>query len=118
MSLHPELAERIATRYADALQEPPRTAQDAVLLMFNNGLAVELRMANAEEYAIRWRWGEAELCIDTAPLHRDVSTYPHHLHDMGGAVRADPLTMPGTDPWQNVQAVLDTILQDPLLSRP
>ncbi len=116
MSLHPELADRVAGRYADALQEPPRTAQDAVLLVFTNGLAVELRMANAEEYAIRWRWGDAELCIDTAPVHQDVSTFPHHLHDLEGGVRADPLTTPGADPWQNVQAVLDAILHDPLLS--
>jgi hypothetical protein len=115
MSLHPQLADRIAAHYAEALQEPPRTAQDAVLLVFTNGLAVELRMANAEEYAMRWRWGDAELCIDTAPLYRDLPTYPHHLHDLEGAVRPDPLTTPGADPWQNVQAVLDAILQDPLL---
>lgn len=115
MSLHPTFAEQIAARYADALQEPPRPTHDALLLVFTNGLAVELRIANADEYAIRWRWGDAELCIDTAPLHRNLATYPHHLHDLEGIVRPDPLTTPGADPWQNVQAVLDAILQDPLL---
>ena len=115
MSLHLELKEQIEAAYGAQLPAGVRIKQDALLLEFDSGLVMELRFASADEYALAWLWREAELRIDTAPLHLGLSTHPHHLHDEEGLVRADPLTMPGAAPWDNVRKLIDAVLLDPLL---
>ena len=103
MSLHLELKEKIESCYG------------AQLLQFDSGLAVELRFASADEYAINLLWGDAEMRIDTAPLHTELKTHPNHFHDVDGVLRDDPLTQPGAAPWDNVRKVIDAVLADPLL---
>ncbi len=115
MSLHLELKEQIEAVYGEQLPEGVELKQDALLLQFDSGLAVELRFASADEYAISWLWGDAELRIDTAPLHPGLKTQPNHLHDDEGRVLEDPLTQPGAVPWGNVRKVIDAILVDPML---
>lgn len=113
--LHLALKEALDQHFADALAEPVELRQDALLLSLRNGVALELRFASPAEYAIAWRWGDAELRIDTAPVHRALSTFPNHLHDANGELRADHLTKPGADPLNNIRAVLAAVLADPLL---
>lgn len=62
----------------------------------------------------QWRFDEDELRIDTAPLHPELSTFPHHLHDSQGNLHSDLLTVPGRSPWDNIRAVLDVVLKEPL----
>lgn len=112
--LHNALKEAIDVQFAQAIAEPTERCQDALLVRLGNGVIIELRIANAEEYAITWRWGDAELRIDTAPLHPQLSTYPNHLHGEDQLL-PDPLTHPGRDPWENVSSVITAILGDPLL---
>jgi hypothetical protein len=114
-SLHMMLKDRIEAAYANKLTEPVRMAQDALLLSFDSGLMMEVRYAGVNEYALRWSWGDAEFCIDTAPVHGDCSTAPNHLHRDDGSVAADTLTSIGTDCWTNFSRLLDTLLTDPLL---
>lgn len=113
--LHLELKEAIDLEFAAAIAEPAELCRDAVLVRLPNGVTIEIRVASAEEYSFGWRWGEAELRIDTAPLHRQVATFPNHLHDAEGRLLPDPITRPGRDPWENVRAVIATLLEDPLL---
>ena len=108
--LHAGLKEQIEQHYADRLSGEPQLMQDALIATFDTGLAVELRFAAPDEYALHWVWGEAELSIDTAP-----GNSPSHLHDEDGKVRPDPITRPGRAPWANVQALRDALLRDPLL---
>ena len=115
MSLHLELKERIEVHYGARLPAGVELRQDALLLEFDTGLAMELRFASASEYLIGWLWGEAEMRIDTAPLHTELGTQPNHYHDDEGRLRDDPLTQPGADPWDNVRKVIDAVLDDPLL---
>ena len=112
--LHLELKDEIAARYGDELAAAPGVAQDALTVAFLNGLVVELRYLNADEYSVQWLWREALLRIDTAPVHPDLATFPNHFHDAGGAVRPDILTVPGREPWENVRILLDAILENPL----
>lgn len=109
------LKDAIERRYADALTEPVQVRQDALLLALHNGVAMELRFGAAHEYAIAWRWGDAELRIDTAPLHPQLATFPNHLHDAEGKACADPLTNPLREPWHNVRTVIDAVWVSPLL---
>jgi len=115
MTLHLELKEQIESAYAAQLPGGAQLKQDALLLEFDSGLVMELRFASADEYALAWLWGDAELRIDTAPLHPQLATQPNHLHDEEGRLRDDPLTTPGAAPWENVRKLIDAVLIDPLL---
>lgn len=115
MTLHLELGERIEEEFGERLESFPELRQDAVLLALDGGVALEIRYAGPDEYAFNWVWRDAALRIDTAPLHPGLATSPNHLHGAGGEVRADPLTRPGRDPWENVRAVIAALLADPLL---
>ena len=115
VSLHLLLKEQLEAHYADRLSEPVRLAQDALILSFDSGLAMEVRYYSADEYLFSWRWGEAALSIDTAPTHPDCPTFPHHLHGDDGSILADSVTLPGSDCWTNVSRLLDVLLVNPLL---
>lgn len=115
ISLHLILKEHIESAYADRLAEPIRLAQDALLLSFDTGLMVEVRYFSTEEYSINWRWEEAELRIDTAPMHAENTASSHHLHSAKALVLADSITQPGRDSRLNFSGLLNALLQDPLL---
>ncbi len=114
MMLHLELKDEIVTRYADELAMDPVCSQDALTATFLNDLIVEMRFLNSEEYSMQWQWQAAILRIDTAPVHPELATFPNHFHDADGAIKADTLTIPGRKPWENVRALLDAILRQPL----
>lgn len=113
--LHPDLKDALEARCPTALAQPAQLCRDALLLHLVNGVALELRFASANEYAIAWRWGDAQWRIDTAPLHPQLATFPNHLHDSEGGVQADPLTVAGDDVLENAQRVIEALLEDPTL---
>jgi hypothetical protein len=115
--VHAMLQEQTDEHYAHRLSEPVRLTQDALLVFFDTGLMVEARYFSPDEYAISWCWGEAELRIDTAPIHPDCASFPQHLHDDTGQLRADTVTRPGTPCWSNFSRLIDALLLDPLLGR-
>lgn len=115
-SLHAQLSDAAVSRYGERMDGAPRQALDALILRFDGGLGVELRFAGADEYSMRWRWRDEQGCIDTAPLHARLSTFPNHLHVAESPPRPDPLTVPGRPPLENLCAVLDAILEDPRLA--
>ena len=115
MSLTARLAEETVTHFGEHLTGAPQLTHDALILELDSGVVLQARFASATEYSIHWRRDAAELRIDTAPLHGGLASFPNHLHAADGAILADPLTRPGNEPWQNLRAVLDAILADPLL---
>jgi hypothetical protein len=117
MTLLIELKDAIDASLLPHLEEPATLCRDALILRLNNGVVMELRFANADEYALTWRYGDAELRIDTAPVDHAVATSPNHLHDADGQVRADPVTQPGAAPLDNVRVLVVAVLADPLFER-
>ena len=115
MSLHLDLAALLDERFGTHLESPVDVKFDALIARLDNGVVLEARIAAPDAYAIAWAWGDAELRIDTAPLHKDLATYPNHLHAADGKLRADPLTHCGDAPIDNLRRVIHAILQDPLL---
>lgn len=115
MTIHLALKEQIDGSYGDALVGPVELKQDALLIRLGNGVTAELRFASGSEYVIGWSWGEAELRIDTAPLHPELATFPNHFHDAQGNLRGDTVTRPGLEPWDNARRMIDALLRDPLL---
>lgn len=118
MILHPDLATRLDERFGTRFEAPVELKLDALLLRLDNGVILEARIAAPDAYAIAWVWGDAELRIDTAPVHPELATFPHHVHGADGRLRADPLTVCGADPFDNLVRVVDALLEDPLLGAP
>jgi len=112
--IHSILKDAIEVEFALAL-ESAELCRDALLVRLCNDVTMELRFADAGEYAIGWQWGKVQLRIDTAPVHPNLATFPNHLHDGDGQLRADRITRPGDAPWDNVRALVAALLEDPLL---
>lgn len=117
MNLLPDISARLVDEFGERLLGEPQLAHDALTAQFDTGVALELRFAAASEYSFRWHFGDVSLAIDTAPVHPALATFPNHLHGPDGAPRPDPLTHPGRTPWDNVRAVVERVLADPLLER-
>lgn len=115
--MHLIFKEKLEQLYADRMTEPVRLAQDAMTLSFDTGLMLEVRYFSNQEYSISWSWGDAELRMDTAPVHVHCATFPAHLHDESGEVRVGRMVDPGLDGWSNFASLLDTLLLDPLLEQ-
>jgi len=115
MSLHIELASAIESAFIDRLQAPVEHKQDALIVRLDNGVMLTVRYAAADAYSLRWVCGDVELGIDTAPLHRELATFPNHLHDATGRARVDPLTRSEDAPADNVARVIRALLADPML---
>jgi len=113
--LHLDLAQALEEHYGEHLEDAVEVRQDVLLARFHNGVGLEVRYAAADAYALQWTWGEAQLTLDTAPIHPQLATRPNHLHDAAGQIVADSLTRCGAEPWDNLRAVVDAILADPLL---
>ena len=117
MSQHLDLAARIEEHFGPHLETPVDVKYDALIARFSNGVTLEARIAAQDAYTIAWAWGEAEFRIDTAPLHPELRTRPNHLHTADGRLSADPLTRTDASPWSNLQRVIATLLDDPLLEK-
>ncbi|NMF91504.1 hypothetical protein, partial [Aromatoleum petrolei] len=87
MSLQIELADYIDRTFSSRLSRPVEHKQDALIVNLENGVTLMVRYAADDAYSLRWSYGDAELGIDTAPLHRELTTFPNHLHDLEGKVR-------------------------------
>lgn len=113
--LHIELKEQIEAAF-DATQLASITlCRDALELSLTNGVELTLRFADPSEYAMNWRWGEAALDIDTAPMHPSLGTFPNHLHTPDGRTVEDPVSEIGVEPWRNVRMLIARLLAQPLL---
>ena len=114
ISVHLTLQEKLEEAYGERMSEPVRLAQDALLLSFDTGLMLEIRYFSSDEFSIHWTWGEAELRLDTAPVHAGLPDYPLHVHRDDGTVAAAPSGMEHGDPWMALSRLLDILLVDPL----
>ena len=113
--LHIELKEQIEAAF-DATQLSSVTlCRDALELSLTNGVELTLRIADPNEYAMNWHWGEAAMGIDTAPVHPTLGTFPNHCHTPDGRSVDDPVSEIGMEPWHNVRMLIARLLTQPLL---
>lgn len=115
MSLHLELGSTIDAAFGDVLDSPTEQKQDAMIVRLKNGVTLEVRYAAADAYSLRWLYGDAESGIDTAPLHRDLASFPNHMHEASGRIVADPITHPEALPADNLHRLIRALLDDPML---
>lgn len=110
--LHIELQEQIEGHFGAAQVTLCRDALDVRLA---NGVELTLRFASPDEFAMSWRWGEAVMSIDMAPLHDALRTFPNHLHTPDGLAVDDPVCEIGATPWHNVRALIERLMVAPML---
>lgn len=115
MSQHLELSTMINEAFGGDLDSPVEQTQDAMIIHLKNGVTLDVRYAAPDAYSLRWVYGDAESGIDTAPLHRDLATYPNHMHEAGGRIVADPVTRPDASPEDNLQNLIRALLNNPML---
>ena len=115
MSLHLELGATIEQTFPEALDGPVEQKQDVMIVRLTNGVTLDVRYAAPDAYSLRWRHGDAESGIDTAPLHRGLATFPNHFHDAAGRIVPDPVTQPGAAPEANLTLLIRALLDDPTL---
>ncbi len=115
MSLHLELGELIQDHFADNLADAPEQKQDVLIVRLANGVTLDIRYAAPDAYSLRWTHADREAGIDTAPLHPDLATFPNHLHDADGTLRADPLTRTDATPEDNVRRLIRALIDNPTL---
>ncbi len=115
MSLHLELGSAIDADFEDHLDSPVEQKQDAMIVRLKNGVVLNVRYAATDAYSLHWTYGDAESGIDTAPLHRDLATFPNHFHEAGGHVMADPITRPDASPADNLHNLIRALIDDPML---
>jgi len=115
MSLHIELAAAVEQAFGQRLARSAEQKQDALVVALDNGVTLTVRYAAPDAYSLRWSYGDAEAGIDTAPLHRELATFPNHLHDANGALRSDPVTGLDRTPADNVVRLVQALLDDPTL---
>ncbi|WP_332673888.1 hypothetical protein [Aromatoleum sp.] len=115
MSLHIELAAAVDETFGQRLARPAEQKQDALVVALDNGVMLTVRYAAPDAYSMRWSYGDAEAGIDTAPLHRELATFPNHLHDANGSLRPDPVTRPDRMPTENMVRLVQALLDDPTL---
>ncbi|HKR44214.1 MAG TPA: hypothetical protein VJU59_31855 [Paraburkholderia sp.] len=113
--LHIELKEQIEAAFDTTQLVSVTLCRDALELSLTNGVDLTLRIADPSEYAMNWRWGEAAMGIDTAPVHPTLGTFPNHLHTPDGRTVDDPVSEAGVAPWQNVRRLIARLLAQPLL---
>lgn len=115
--MHLIFKEKLEQHYANRMTEPVRLAQDAMMLSFDTGLMMEVRHASNDAFSLIWNWGDAQLRMDTAPVHMGGATFSSHVHDEEGRVRASPIACSDTDGWHNFSNMLDILLVNPLLEQ-
>lgn len=117
MSLHFELATAVETAFSDQLDAPLEQKQDALVIRMKNGVVLTVHYAADDAYSLHWNHEASgvEARIDTAPLHRDLATFPNHFHTPAGRVSADPITRPDAPPVDNLQRLIGALLDDPTL---
>ena len=114
---HLTLYEALTKEVGQMFSAPPELRQDALLLWLSNGVELTVHYASPTAYSLRWKTADGQqLGIDTAPGHRGLGAGPQHLHRADGRVTDDPLTRPGQPPWDNLQAVIGALRDDPLLT--
>jgi hypothetical protein len=60
---------------------------------------------------------QAQQC-EPPPVRPQATARPNHLHTADGKLLADPLTRTDASAWDNLQRVITTILDNPLLEKP
>ncbi len=101
------IAQCAEEHFSDILSEAPIIYSDKVRLVFIDGSYMDIRYPVDSKYSFHWGREDGIIRIDTAPHHRQLSTYPRHMH-LGKEenVVEDSVTRVNNTIEENVKGVL------------
>ncbi|MCX9076241.1 MAG: DUF6516 family protein [Candidatus Methanoperedens sp.] len=74
------IAQCAQEHFSEILSEKPIIFSDKVRLVFVDGSYMDIRYPVDSKYSFHWQRKDGIIRIDTAPHHRQLSTYPRHMH--------------------------------------
>ena len=74
------IAQCAQEHFFEILSETPIIFSDKVRLVFIDGSFMDIRYPVDSKYSFHWQRDNEMIRIDTAPHHRQLSTYPRHMH--------------------------------------
>jgi hypothetical protein len=93
--------------FSDILSEAPIIYSDKVRLVLIDGSYMDIRYPVDSKYSFHWERENEIIRIDTAPHHRQLSTYPRHMHiGKEENVVEDSVTRVNNTIEENVKGVL------------
>lgn len=93
--------------FSEILSETPIIFSDKVRLVFVDGSYMDIRYPVDSKYSFHWQREDEIIRIDTAPYHRQLSTYPRHMHNgKEDVVIEDSVTRIDNTIEENVKCVL------------
>ncbi|MFQ6119880.1 MAG: DUF6516 family protein [Methanosarcinales archaeon] len=102
------IARTAQTYFSEILSAEPQIFDDKVRLLFIDDSFMDIRYPMNSKYSFHWRSASNMFRVDTAPHHKNVSTYPRHIH-IGDLVIADTLTSFDNTIEDNVKNVLNYV---------
>ncbi len=108
-SIHERLIGVMREEFSDMLDGDPELLYDGVKARLKGGVELSVIYPTEREYLFSWKRGGVVSRIDTAPVHKGISSHPRHFHD-GGEVKEDMLTDPLKSPEDNLRAVVRFLL--------
>ncbi len=96
--------------FSDMLKEVPIIFSDKVRLIFVDDSYMDIRYPVDSKYSFHWQREDEIIRIDTAPHHRQLSTYPRHMHNgKEDDVVEDSVTNIDNTIDENVKSVLEFV---------
>jgi len=104
------IARYAQTYFPQILKESPIIFTDKVRLVFIDGSYMDIRYPVDSKYSFHWQMKTEIIRIDTAPHHRNISTYPRHMHSgTEENVIEDYLTEISNNMEDNIESVLNFV---------
>lgn len=101
------IAQCAQEHFSEILNEAPIIFSDKVRLVFFDGSYMDIRYPVNSKYSFHWQRKDDMIRIDTAPHHRQLSTYPQHMHfGKEENVVEDSITNIDNTVEENVKSVL------------
>ena len=96
--------------FSEILSEAPIIYSDKVRLVFVDNSYMDIRYPVDSKYSFHWQFEKEIIRIDTAPHHRQLSTYPGHIHaGKEEHVVEDTVTKINNTIEENVKCVLQFV---------
>jgi len=108
ISIHEKLVDLLSDELASYIDGEPQFLYDGIQTKLKTGANLQIIYPAADEYVFSWEKDGATSRIDTAPLHKELSTFPNHFHH-GDELKDDTLTSIDNSPEENLKKVLEFI---------
>lgn len=91
--------------FSDILGDEPQIIETKLRLYLKDGSFIDIRYPLEKDYSFHWQRKKKEIRINTAPDHKEIKSFPRHLH-IGSGVKEDRLTNLSFSPEENLRRFL------------